>query len=201
MANLVSPGYNQNTLIGSILAPSEERIIEFKGLNRRDYVEEGEMSDMVNMTSDNYPLLTPRKLRGTYELPEHVTVPLKIMARYNKIAMIAKDDSNPAEIHFYFDGQKIDDVPATDLTETTEMVAINTKICFFPAKTCISVLQSGGTAQIVSDSYSSLEESVTVLNEDVTLSNEDVRITLSGDYDFSYDDAVTIQGTLAYTPQ
>ena len=68
MANLVSPGYNQSTLINSMLAPMEERIIEFKGLNRRDYVEEGEMSDMKNLTSDNYPLLTPRNLRANLTL-------------------------------------------------------------------------------------------------------------------------------------
>ena len=203
MANLVSPGYRDSALLGSILVPSEERIIEFKGLNRRDYVEDGEMSDMMNMTSDNYPLLTPRKLRGTYPLPDHVTVPYKIMARYNKIAMIARDDND--DINFYFDGVKITDTGvADDLTETTEMVAINTKICFFPQKTCISVVQTGGTASIDTSSYVSLEESVTISQlypVTVTISNEDCQIALTDSKTFVYDDAINVNGTLAYTPE
>lgn len=200
MANLVTPGYKQSALVNNVLAPSEERIIEFRGLNRRDYVEEGEMSDMQNLTSDNYPLLTPRKLRGTYELPEHVTVPYKIMARYNKIAMIAKDDSD--DINFYFDGVKITDTGvADDLTETTEMVAINTKICFFPQKTCISITQSGGSVSIDTSSYTSLEETVTVVISSpvsVTISNEDARVALTSSHKLVYDDAININGTLSY---
>lgn len=198
MANLISPGYKQSKLINSILAPSEERIIEFKGLNRRDYVDEGEMSDMRNLTSDNYPLLTPRKKRGTYNLPEGVTVPFKIMARYNRIAMIARDDEE--NINFYFDGQKISEV--TGLTETSEMVAINTKICFFPQKTCISILQTGSEARIETGSFSSLEESAVIpalSAVSVDISNEDARITLPEAHDFAYDDALNISGTLSYT--
>lgn len=208
MANLVSPGYKENKLINNILAANEERIIEFMGLNRRDYVEEGEMSDMKNLTSDNYPLLTPRKLRGTYPLPEGVTVPLKIMARYNRIAMIAKyhidaTDEDPAEdgVAFYFDGVKVSEVD--QLTETTDMVAINTKICFFPEKYSITILQTGGSVSVVSGSYKPLEASVTITAgspASVTISNEDARITLGNDYDLNYDDAININGTLAYTP-
>lgn len=195
MANLVSPGYKQNKLVNSILSPVEERTIEFKGLNRRDFVEDGEMSGMKNLTSDNYPLLTPRKLRGTYNLPEHVTVPYRIMARYNTIAMIAKDDEE--NVNFYFGGEKIAEVDG--LTETSEMVAINTKICFFPQKTCISITQTDGVPSVVTGSYTSLEESVTLVSSSVTISNEDARIVLSEAKNFAYDDAININGTLSYT--
>lgn len=197
MANLVSPGYNNSALVNQLLSHAEDRILEFKGLNRRDFVEEGEMSDMKNLTSDNYPLLTPRKLRGTYALPEGVTIPLRIMARYNKIAMIAKDGNG--HVNFYFDGQKVTEV--TGLDETSDMVAINTKICFFPQKTCISVTQSGGTACVVQGSFSSLEEYVTIGQGSpvtVTVSNEDARIALSGSHNFVYDDALSLTGTLSY---
>ena len=207
MANLVSPGYKQSSLINNILAANEERIIEFKGLNRRDLVEEGEMSDMQNMTSDNYPLLTPRKLRGSYPLPEEVTVPYKIMARFNKICLIAKymDSSEPPQekIGFFFDGTLIAQVD--DLTEDSEMVAINTKICFFPQKTCISIVQNGSQVSIVPGSYTSLEETVKIASapqsENVIVSNEDARIVLQGvDYDFAYDDAINLNGNLNYIP-
>lgn len=197
MANLVSPGYKNSALVNQFLAHAEERILEFKGLNRRDFVDEGEMSDMKNLTSDNYPLLTPRKLRGTYALPDDVVIPLKIMARYNKIAMIARDDED--NVNFYFDGQKVSEV--TGLDETSDMVAINTRICFFPQKTCISVTQSGGAATVVQGSFSSLEESVTIGQGSpiaVTISNEDARITLPASHNFAYDDALNLAGTLSY---
>ena len=103
MANLISPGYNRSTLISQMLAPVEERCLEFKGLNKRKVVEEGEMSDMKNLTSDEYPVLAPRKPRGEMELPEGVVLPLRIMARYEKIALIARDEND--QINFYFDGE------------------------------------------------------------------------------------------------
>lgn len=198
MANLVSPGFNESSLINSYLAPAEERIIEFRGLNRKDSPDEGEMSDMKNLSSDNYPLLTPRKPRGTYELPEGVVIPYRIMARYGKIAMIAKDEND--DVNFYFDGTKVAEI--TDLTSESEMVAINTKICFFPQKKSISVVQSGGTASVVVGSYESLEKSITITAASpatVTISNEDARITLISVSGLAYDDALTITGTLAYT--
>ena len=197
MARLVTPGYDRSTLIAQTLAPVEERCLEFKGLNRREVVEEGEMSDMLNLCSDDYPILSPRKPRGELTLPEGVKLPLQIMAKYNRLAMIARDTDD--SISFYFDGVKIDEVD--DLTYDTKMVSINTKICFYSGsrKTCISVLQRGTSAGIVTGSYTSLEESVAVTNVSVVTSNEDARIVLSGIKNFNYDDAVDISGTLAYT--
>ena len=139
MARLVSPGYKNSTLVNQILSPMEERIIEFKGLNRQHLVSEGEMSDMKNLTSDLYPLLCPRKLRGQMELPEGAAKPLKIMTKYERIAMIAQksDDS----VAFFYDGNEITSV--TGLSVDTEMVSINTKICFFPQKTYLSLTRNG----------------------------------------------------------
>ena len=61
MANLARPV--------NMLPPTVERIIEFKGLNRKHTVAEGEMSDMMNLSSDDYPVLTQRKPRGRMNLP------------------------------------------------------------------------------------------------------------------------------------
>ena len=40
----------------------------FGGLNSRASAEDGEIVDMVNMTSDEYPMLSPRKPRELYEM-------------------------------------------------------------------------------------------------------------------------------------
>ena len=186
MANLVAPVTS--------LQPLEERIIEFRGLNRKSFVDEGEMSDMKNLTSDNYPLLCPRKLRGQLALPEGVAKPLKIMTKFERIAMIAKktDDS----IAFFYDGNEITSV--TGLTEDTEMVAINTKICFFPQKTYLSLVR--GSSSVTIGAYGHLDSSQSLTSAAVTISNEDAKLTVTSGSNFKYDDAIDINGTLYYTP-
>lgn len=194
---LVSPGYSEGNLINNLLAPYTDRQIEFKGINRKHVVEEGEMSDMWNLTSDKYPLLTPRRLRGSYTLPADVVRPLKIISRYNKLAMIALDDED--KLSFYFDGVKESSV--TGLTSESMMVAINTKICFFPQKTYIEVTKSGSTITV--GTFGNLEESFdnstsgTAIT--ITISNEDARVALETTSAFAYDDGITIKGQLSYT--
>ena len=193
MANLVSPGYKNSTLVNQILAPAQEKTIEFRGLNRKLTVDEGEMADMLNLSSDNYPILSQRRLRGNMALPTGVQKPLKIISKYEKIAMIAvKSNSNVA---FYYDGTEVSAV--NDINANTMMVAINTKICFFPQKTYLELTKSGST--VIVGNYGKLEESQTVSALAVTISNEDARITISG-HNFGYDDAINIIGTLTYTP-
>ena len=194
MANLVSPGYKQSKLINNILHPVEERCLEFMGLNRKPVFEEGEMSDMYNLTSENYPLLTPRKSRGRLELPEGL-VPLRIMTRYGRLALIARDENSI--VNFYYDGDKVASV--TGLSDSTRMVAINNKICFFPQKTYLVINTTGPTYSI--GEFGSLEASVTLSSSAaITISNEDVRIDVNKGL-FKYDDAINISGLLAYTPQ
>lgn len=194
MANLVSPGYDNSTLVNRVLVPFEEKVIEFRGLNRKISVMEGEMSDMQNLSADAYPVLSQRRLRGTMSLPADVLRPLKIISKYERIAMIALQTGGET-IGFYYDGELI--VSVNDLTENTMMVTINTKICFFPQKTYLELTKSGSTVTV--GTYGKLEETQNVSALAVTISNEDARITISG-HSFGYDDAINITGTLSYTP-
>ena len=45
---------------------SRQMVDVFKGYNHNLRINDGEFFDMKNMTSDNYPVLTPRKKRGIY---------------------------------------------------------------------------------------------------------------------------------------
>lgn len=193
MARLVSPGYNRSALMNEMLAKTPERIIEFKGLNRQRVVAEGEMSDMWNLTSDNYPLLTPRKPRGYMPNPTGVIRPLQIMSKFDKIAMTARMDTDPVTTAFFYDGLQVAEVD--DLSESTKMVAINAKICFFPEKTYIEVSPEG---RIVEGSYASLEAYQEETTAAVRLSTSGTTITLTENPGFKYDDAISIVGTLAY---
>ena len=203
MANLVSPGYNNSTLVGQILSPVEERIIEFKGLNKRTVVDEGEMSDMTNLSTDMYPVLRPRSPRGELNLPEGAMRPLQIIKRFDKLGAIAIDEpddpDDPATVSFYYDGVKITDVSAHDglpaLSVNSYAVAINNIMCFFPQKTAITLTING----VQANSYRKLTVDYTMSNLAVTLSNEDAKFTLASGHGFKYDDALNIHIS-SYTP-
>lgn len=182
MANLVTPVQK--------LTPYEERIIEFKGLNRKSSVEEGEMSDMQNLTSSNYPLLTPRKLRGELTLPDGVAKPLKIMVKYERIAMIAQKEDD--SIAFFYDGEEVTSV--TGLTADTEMVAINTKICFFPQKTYLSIERN--STEVTIHEYGQLEATSELTSAAMNITNSDVQLTLPAGHGFKKGDAIDIAGTV-----
>ena len=47
--------------------PLQERILEFQGYNKKAVINDGEMRDMYNMSSDEYPCLYQRKPRGLYK--------------------------------------------------------------------------------------------------------------------------------------
>lgn len=190
MANLVSPGYGRSELINEILKPAEERIIEFKGLNRRSVVAEGEMSDMLNLTSDNYPVLTQRKPRGKLATPGIIR-PLQLLSKFGKIAMIAVIDGG---VGFYYDGQLVSQV--TGLSESTRMVSINNRVCFFPEKTSVDITRLG----VQPNTYKHLDASETLSGKQVILSNEDAIFPMPHSSNpLKYDDAINIHIT-SYTP-
>lgn len=191
MAVFVSPGYKRNQLINNVLSPTAERIIDFQGLNLQPVIEEGEMSDMWNMSADNYPLLAPRKPRGEMELPDDVKRPLQILRRYNTLAMLAITDEDT--IAFYFGGQKV--TALTGLSVQTRAVAINTKICFFPEKKYVEVNSISGS-EIVAVGSLEIDQSVT--SASISISDSDARLTLSTNPGLKYDDAIVFDGDLTF---
>jgi len=187
------------------LVPTEERMIEFKGLNKRAMVEDGEMSAMKNLTSDGYPVLRPRNLRGKMTLPNDVVTPIQIISRYEHIAMLAKDSNN--NVNFYFSGLKVSEV--TGLNVNSTMVAINNKICFFPQHTYVELDRSGQVVKIREITpgvafYGNLDASLPSeqILTNVSTSDAGQTITFSNVVplsDFKVDDAISITGILTPT--
>lgn len=121
-------------------SPLEERVIEFKGLNRKASVDSGEMADMLNMSGDLYPTLTQRKARGLFsEIPLSCTKVQDLMERRDptdsktKLAIVGA--FSDGTWRFWYDGTKYD----IELTSTEKMVAVNNYICFFPSKQWFNV--------------------------------------------------------------
>lgn len=140
---LVEPVYKLN--------PKQERILEFKGYNRKTVIDDGEMREMYNLSSDEYPCLYQRKPRGIYS--EAFESPTAMIVKDKKLAIIS-------EGKFYYDNVLY---PQLILSEDTQMAAINTKICFFPEKLYFDVKR----------------KSTGTLSEEINLSNVSVVITTS----------------------
>lgn len=122
MAGLVAPVY--------MLSPKQERILEFKGYNKKSVIDDGEMRNMYNLASDEYPCLYQRKPRGLYDtgIPD-MKKPTAMIVKDKKLAIIADG-------RFYYDGVLY---PTLTLSDDTQMAAINTRICFFPEKMFFNV--------------------------------------------------------------
>ena len=107
--------------------PREERILEFKGYNKKAVIADGEMRDMYNLSSDEYPCLYQRKPRGIFS--RAYKKPTAMIVKDKKLAVVS-------EGQFFYDGTLY---PALTLSDDTQMVAINTRICFFPEKLFFNV--------------------------------------------------------------
>lgn len=195
--SLVSPGYSNKALLNN-LAKIQDKIVEFQGYNNRSQIEDGEMRDMRNLTTDDYPLLCPRKPRGEYEVDDTIVKVIQIMGRYNRLAMLATDSNE--DVYFWYDGVKRTSITTLKaLSENTRMVAINTKICFFPENTYIEIIPNGSNYTI--GNVGNLDASI-ALSADVTVTidSDYASITLPSGHGLKYDDAINITGTIAYTP-
>lgn len=137
--------------------PKEERILEFKGYNKKSVISDGEMREMYNLSSDEYPCLYQRKPRGIYL--ENFRHPTAMIVKNKKLAVIS-------EGKFCYDGMIY---PSLKLSDKTQMVVINTKICFFPEKKFFdTVIETVGS---LSAEVEVSEESVTLTTSTIKFSN------------------------------
>lgn len=116
---------------------NEERITEFQGWNRRVAKEAGEMSDMQNLCSDQYPSLYQRK-GMTIKRSDPLWKTIDAISRQDysdgrKQKLFEVVGNGPNTHHLNIDGNIASDFGI--FSDDTRMVAINSKICFFPEKT------------------------------------------------------------------
>lgn len=108
--------------------PVRRQVIEFKGYSNAPMIDDGEMRDMRNLTSDDYPVLSQRKPRGLYS--DRITKPHNILAWKEKLAYV--DGTT-----FYYGNERKGSLQ----TEGEKVLApINNKICIFPDKICYNLI-------------------------------------------------------------
>ncbi len=168
----------------------------FSGLNRRDKISDTELTDMVNMSADAIPALSPRE-------------PRKFVANVAGATAVCAPEYTGGELSaftgvrgttFYYNGNAV----GGSLTEGGKSIAdFNGKICIFPDKVYYDYMPSPDTGEI-SDKLVSMEKSVTVSGAKLYSSYNEVTgeytsyISASGagfDSIFSVGDSIVISGS------
>lgn len=146
---------------------TSERITEFKGYNARSIRNDGEMRDMSGLSADEYPMLSVARKPINYG--EN--------AFNNVVQMLSKShidaDGNMLDILYviaadsdgtyrlYRDGVLI---KGLELSEKTQMVAINDKLCFYPEKKWYKV--TSGEIGGIEGNISRSEIAVTIADDE-----------------------------------
>lgn len=156
-------------------APAKKQIIEFGSYNDSPTINDGDMRDMQNLSSDEYPFITQRKPRGIYNAQltkegdiiantQVFTAPSALLSRRGKLAVCDGQS-------LYF-GETEDGSPKLldyiTLTEETpkSIAAINNKICIFPDKIWFDVrdeedIESSGS-DFINNKWGKIENIVSV---------------------------------------
>lgn len=167
--------------------PAGDVLVQFKGYNNTDRSGRGEFTHMENMTSDRYPLLSPRKPRGT------------VMTLGKANGILAREKMLWAdEDGLYYDGKKV--LTLTDSEKT--FIPFGAWVLIFPDQFMFNT--ATGEWKCMTEFYSSAGNTVTYkqswLTEDV---DEDldpegqiyVKISCSGiNEGFQKGDGVTLEG-------
>jgi hypothetical protein len=98
-----------------------EFIDVFGGYNHNPRIGDSESYDMVNMTSDNYPLLSPRTRRGLFKYFDGN--PHNVSGMISKVGLCWVEANNN-NLSFYMNGEKYD-LGQTNVSDTEERTLIS----------------------------------------------------------------------------
>ena len=129
------------------LETSRQMVDVFKGYNHNLRIGDGEFFDMKNMTSDSYPVLSPRNKRGVYASP------------LNPLGMIAKDSLCYVDGTDFVINQYRVDMGLSD--EPKQLISMGAYVIIMPDKKYINTLDT--------TEFGNIEASFTT-NSDVTFS-------------------------------
>ena len=108
------------------LQSSRQMVDVFKGYNHNLRIGDGEFFDMKNMTSDNYPVLSPRGKRGVYASPDSLT------------GLIAKDSLCYVDGRKFFINEYEIDMGLND--EPKQLTSMGAYVIIMPDKKWINTL-------------------------------------------------------------
>lgn len=154
------------------ITSTREMIDVFKGYNNNLRIGEGEFHDMRNLTSDDYPVLSPRKQRGLFTYDDN-TMP------FNPQGLIAKDAFCYVDCHtknhlegasFYVNKKKVHGLTLSSKAESCpkQFISMGAYVIIMPDKKWIKLadVNDGKTDYEEGKDYGNIEASVTVGTEE-----------------------------------
>lgn len=143
-------------------------VSEFLGLNERTRGNENEFADMVNMSSDCYPLLSPRPVRATAYETENVITALK-----NKEALLWCEKSGGYN-RFFDNAYEIESFRSTDITSQRQIVGMGAYAVLFPDKKYVNLLDYSDNGSLGHMVKYNLTSSIRIQLAPCTLDDADV---------------------------
>lgn len=182
--------------IQSTRGQQRQRTIDFMGYNDSPVILDGEMRDMLNLSSEKFPKLYQRNLRNTYR--DSFVNPVAIFARKEKLAVV--DQINDTECVFYYGTVESTDPNAAGQTipklisgfsllpGEKSIAAINTRIVIYPDKKWFNTED---------ETYGNIENIVQSGVETVTFTGNTITFGGTGTpfADFHKDEAIIITGS------
>ena len=137
------------------LSTSREMVDIFAGYNHNLRIGDGEFYDMKNLTSDTYPVLSPRNKRGTHLLTEKPR------------GMIAKDALCYINgIHFYINNYQVQGTLNNEVPKT--LVSMGSYVIIMPDKKYVNTSSSSTEDEIKALELKNIEASVTTVEGTTT---------------------------------
>ncbi|MBQ8603910.1 MAG: hypothetical protein IJ410_03580 [Oscillospiraceae bacterium] len=139
------------------------KTVQFGGINRGSYANDGQLADSKNISLDDYPALTPRRAKKV--ILEGMENPQAVYSYNGKLAYIDGTD-------FYFDGEKKGSVSRTE----KQITAITDRIIIFPDKMCFDISDGKLTAlecEYKATGATFTENSITVTGDDFAFKDGD----------------------------
>lgn len=159
----------------------KQSVLQFKGYNANAVIDDGEMRDMYNLSSDKYPVLSQRAPRNIIDMP--VQHPRDIIVK-NNVPYIVDRYEVDGEIRTFIKYSK----GGTDYQKRINnimpktMVAHNNKICIWPDKVYLDI-----TDNTVKHMDASVRATATIKPGSIYLVGADLS-------EFSVGDAIEISG-------
>lgn len=188
-----------------VTEPQQKQIVNFKGYSKAPVIDDGEMRDMLNLSSDNWPNLSQRKPRGLYTIHNQeieYNDPECMLVRDGRLAVITKEVDGSGAAFFYGcemrNGRYVPKGFSTVEINTTlagqhKMVAINKKICIWPEKIWFDVETTQcGSLDAFQRRNASASNPIVITNDTTTVCVVKFNGAHGYDQQFSKNDAVDL---------
>jgi hypothetical protein len=150
------------------ITSTREMIDVFKGYNNNLRIGEGEFHDMKNLTSDDYPVLSPRKQRGLFTYDDGSLL-------FNPQGLIAKDalcyvdcitDDHAEGARFYINKKEVEGLTLSSKAEDCpkQLISMGAYVVIMPDKKWVNTSPKDDDS--TKFDYGNIEASVTVGSEE-----------------------------------